>query len=821
MRGQPLLLSFQNKHIFILLLLVLSSIFSSLMAQKLVVLDSNGESLIGVAVYSEDRSFSGLTNLNGIIVLSENISFPLQFSYLGYKPIELTAIELENLEYIVTMLEEKVLLEEIVLIGRTEIAQEDLAYESTSIPRAAILLSNSQTTTDALGANANVYIQKSQMGGGSPVLRGFEANKLLLVIDGVRMNNAIYRSGHLQNAITVDPAILDNVDVIFGPGSLMHGSDALGGVIHFQTKDLKLTPSTYKSTNGSYYMRYGSSNQEIAAHVDAAVYGKKWASLTSITAADYGDLRIGKNRSSKYEETYGLRQNFVQVGEGTTQDEIIINEDPNILRSTGYSQYDILQKIHYKPSEKWSFKLNAQYSNSSDIPRYDALLETTDGAPRYSIWNYGPQKRFLSSLTTSFVPAKKQFYDKIKWIAAYQNIDEIRITKRFQTDRIDEQNENLNVINTTLDLTRKRGAHQWYTGIDGNYNILNSRAYETAFFGAETTKTETGLTRYPNGYNYTRSAAMYLQYYFIPAGKRYKVNTGLRYDYNDVYSQFEQDNIFEWPDYFYQGVKNTNQSVNWSLGLHYDLPYSFKLRALAGSSFRAPNIDDLAKIRLNNDEISVPNVELKPEKSINGELSLSYQTKSTEIGATAFYTGLSDAIVRQDFMLPDGNSQYISDGDTFQIVANVNKENAIIQGISLNFRQKITSTLDFNSSVSLIRGDVVADGEALEALAHIPPTYAKANIDYKDEKWTGRFGVRYNAKKDISRYGGSTDNPEFATADGSLAWYTLHMTAAYKFHKSAQVQVGIDNILDQFYLPFASGLPGAGRHVSVTINGQF
>ena len=79
-------------------------------------------------------------------------------------------------------------------------------------------------------------IQKSQLGGGSPIIRGFEANRVLLVVDGVRMNNAIYRSGHLQNALTVDANALEIVEVVFGPSSTIYGSDALGGVVHFYTK---------------------------------------------------------------------------------------------------------------------------------------------------------------------------------------------------------------------------------------------------------------------------------------------------------------------------------------------------------------------------------------------------------------------------------------------------------------------------------------------------------------------------------------------------------------------------------------------------------
>ena len=821
MKGQPLLSNYRKPSISVVYtcLLLLFSFMAN--GQKLIVQDVDGNALPGVSVYSDGFSFAEITDLDGVVSLTEKAKYPLYFKYLGYEDLSLSKADLEAKEYVIQLVENKLLIEEIVLIGRTDIAQRDLAYESVSIPRAEIQLSNSQTSTDALAANSEVFVQKSQMGGGSPVIRGFEANKLLLVVDGVRLNNAIYRGGHLQNAITIDPAILENMEVIFGPGSLMYGSDALGGVIHFQSKALELTPKTINTLDGSYYARYGSSNNELSIHGDVSIYRKKWASLTSISFADYDDLNIGENRLSKYPAGYGQRPTFVLPSDGTNEDQIIDN-DPNLLKFTGYSQVDILQKIRFQPSQNLSFILNAQYSNSSNIPRYDALTETRNGDPRYASWNYGPQQRFLTSLTTKYVPTKSTLIDKIKFIVAYQDINEIRLTRNFQAPIENEQNERLKILNTTLDISRVRGAHQIYTGIDGNYNVLNSTAYENENLGNNTIERKlAGLTRYPNGENNTQSVGVYAQYYYIPKDKKFKINTGLRYDYNRVFTQFVPDNIFTWPSFFYDGVSNTNQSVNWSSGFHYQLPANLKVRALAGSSFRAPNIDDLAKIRLNSNEISIPNTKLTPEKSVNGELSLSYQTKTTEVGMTGFYTYLTDAIVRQNFALPNGNTNYITDGDTFNIVANINAENAVIKGFSFNVRQDFTEHLSFNGSISFTKGDIINDGNLTDPLSHIPPTYAKAMLQYKQEKWLARIGARYNGTKRIDRYGDSTDNPEFATPDGSLSWYTLHFTANYKIHEAFQVQLGVDNILDQFYVPFASGVPGAGRHVSLTLRGNF
>lgn len=110
-----------------------------------------------------------------------------------------------------------------------------------------------QSTADVLANTGNVFVQKSQMGGGSPVLRGFEANRILLVVDGVRMNNLIYRGGHLQNVITLDNNILDRTEIVFGSGSTIYGSDALGGTIHFFYKKSKFFFQRHCFSQGKFF----------------------------------------------------------------------------------------------------------------------------------------------------------------------------------------------------------------------------------------------------------------------------------------------------------------------------------------------------------------------------------------------------------------------------------------------------------------------------------------------------------------------------------------------------------------------------------------
>ncbi len=138
----------------------------------------------------------GKINLNAFSP-DEKLTFQ-RSSFLKYIS---TKQKIRNQGNIVLLLEDPVRLDEIVVsANRWEQSKTEIPNKIKTINADEVLHYNPQTTADLLGTKGGVFIQKSQMGGGSPMIRGFSANRVLLVIDGIRMNNAIYRSGNLQNA---------------------------------------------------------------------------------------------------------------------------------------------------------------------------------------------------------------------------------------------------------------------------------------------------------------------------------------------------------------------------------------------------------------------------------------------------------------------------------------------------------------------------------------------------------------------------------------------------------------------------------------------
>ena len=249
----------------------------------------------GVMVSDENNNMA-FTNSKGQVNVNKfSSSNEITFHTLGYKELTVSYNELVELKTDVLLQQDELSLDEVVVsANRWQQNKGEVPNRITSITRKEVVLQNPQTAADLLGFSNEVYIQKSQLGGGSPMIRGFSTNRLLLTIDGVRMNTAIFRGGNVQNVISLDPFATENTEVIFGPGSVIYGSDAIGGVMSFYTLEPALSTNGKVVVIGNAATRYSSANNERTGHFDVNLGGKKWASVTSFSYSEYGDLRMGK-----------------------------------------------------------------------------------------------------------------------------------------------------------------------------------------------------------------------------------------------------------------------------------------------------------------------------------------------------------------------------------------------------------------------------------------------------------------------------------------------------------------------------------------------
>lgn len=790
-----------------------------------------GEPLIGVSVFTDDMGFSGTTDLDGRIILNGIGHLEVvNFSYLGFEKLSIPFNRIRSMKGKLKMVEAQNIIGEVKVFGRRDVAKEEIPMMIDRISKESIAFSNSQTSADVLGNHSEVFIQKSQMGGGSPIIRGFEANKVLLVVDGVRMNNAIYREGHIQNSITLDNSILEQAEVIYGPGSLIYGSDALGGVVHFRTRDPKVLFNYDKpyelKTNAN--IRFASANLEKSAHLDFDYATQKWGSVTSVTYVKYEDLRAGANRPNEYPDL-GKREYYVLRLENV--DQWRENSDPNIQRGTGYSQLDFLQKIKFQPSEKKSYVFNLQYSTSSDVPRYDMLNDTLSAANdlKWAEWYYGPQNRLLGSIKIKSLKSTA-FYDKSTVIGAYQRIDEDRFKRKFYSSHRTFNTEDVHVFSFTTDLEKGLGENKKYLfsyGIDLAYNKVFSKAGNINVRTSAVNDKE--FTRYPSEYSTMTTGGAYLNYRWRNRDSTINFSMGARYSYVELFAKYKEDDLIDWPtSYVTDGVGTQNEELTYASGLTFNTKNGFQLHLLGGTAFRSPNVNDFAINRVKDGNVLVPNVELTPEKALNGEITLGKvfggraETGRYKISATGFYTHLEDAIIRSNSTF-FGDSTLWAEDSYKEVQKNINANSAYVTGFSGNISFDFNRNWRLNSSINFVKGRSVIDSLE-QPLAHIPPMYGKASLLFKTNKVQLEAVVRYNDAKTLSEYGplGSADNDDEAIPGvGTLGWTTYNFYSSYKFNDRLSFNFAVENILDTHYRPFASGVSAAGRNFIVSMRGSF
>jgi len=700
-------------------------------------------------------------------------------------------------------------LSEVVISNKVPKKYTQLPNQVEVITAKQIDFQNFQSTAEMLSNSGALFVQKSQQGGGSPVIRGFEASRVLLTVDGVRMNNLIFRAGHLQNVITVDENMLESVGVFYGPSSTLFGSDALGGSVAMTTKNAKFLDQAHNKFTGGINTRYSSVNEEksVAMHLNYAT--SNFASLTFFSFNDFGDLKMGKKKNHNG-DYFGERPNYVSTVNGV--DQLNVNSDKYTQVGSAYKQYNFMQKFAYKTNSGYLHGLNVQYSTTSDINRYDRLTEKTSSGLKFAEWYYGPQERLLAIYS---LQKEKAFLNSdLKVNVAYQNVKESRHNRRFNNYNLQHNEEKVDLFSVSLDLDKKFTKGELFYGFESYYETLKSTAYANNINTGVVTNIN---TRYPNGDNNMMRNDFYISYNEKMSEKTFW-NVGARAGYTSLKSTIADNSVFALP---FDEISQGNFTYSGTLGITHNTSKNFALKANVATGFRAPNIDDLAKVfesvpgsSSSLGTLIVPNEDLKPEKTITGDLGIVVQSDSKKIKleSTYFYTRLYDAIVTDDFTY-NGQSIVNYNGFDAQVKANQNKGKAFVTGFSTNVSAYIISDLLFSANFNYTLGRVVEEGSQ-RPLDHIAPYFGKVGLSYTYNKLNLEGYMLYNGKKDISDYSTSgEDNAQYAPANGMPAWETYNFKAGFQVLNGGTLFAGVENILDTQYRVFASGINAPGRNI--------
>jgi hemoglobin/transferrin/lactoferrin receptor protein len=702
----------------------------------------------------------------------------------------------------------KELTEVIISANRWKQNSKEVPQKVSVITTRNIAFHNPQTAADLLTISGKVFMQKSQQGGGSPMIRGFATNRLVYAIDGVRMNTAIFRGGNIQNVISLDPFATERTEIVFGPGSVIYGSDAIGGVMSFQTLSPQSTSTNKTAVSGQVVSRFSTANNEKTGHFDVNVGWSKWAAVTSISSNDFGDLKMGTHGPDDY-----LRPFYVQRQNGT--DVVVTNEDPLVQKPTAYSQINVMQKLRYKPNEKWDFQYGLHFSETSSYARYDRHIRYTSvGLPRYGAFNYGPQKWTMNNLNVTHQSNSKLF-DQMVLRLAHQFFEESRVSRNINSPNRDIRTEKVNAYSVNIDFSKAIALnHKIYYGVEYVLNDVNSTGVNQDIVAGTS---QEGPSRYPQAI--WESMGVYLNDHYLFSDK-FTLQAGLRYNTYRLNADFDTT-YYPFP---FTKATIDNHSVTGSVGFVYRPTKKWVISSNVGTAFRSPNVDDIGKVFDSEPgAVVIPNPNLVAEYAYNVDFNVLKQVgKNVKIDLSTYYTFLDNALVRRDYTL-NGASQIMYDGELSQVQAIQNAAHAFVYGVQAGIVLNLPSGFRFTTDLNYQKGEEELDNGRKSPSRHAAPFFGLTRFGFTHSKLDLELNLQYSdqvAYKDLAEEERGKKEIYALDRNGnpySPSWYALHLKSMYKLSDKVTITAGIENITDQRYRPYSSGIASPGKNFVLAV----
>ena len=511
---------------------------------------------------------------------------------------------------------------------------------------------NTRTVPEILSYETGVMVQKTNHGGGSLSLRGLHGNQTLMMVDGIRLNNSIFRYGPNQYLNTVDAFAVDQLDVLFGSGSIQYGSDAMGGVIAAKFHEPEFVKCNQWVPKVFFRTTTGNQEYSMRSSVDRC-FGQN-AITAGITMRQFCDVLAGGD--SKYQ------------------------------RPSGYKEFDVDVKFVRKDKlGKWVAA--HQSNNQFDVPIFHRMA-----LENYKFYNTTLQARTLTYLKRSLVFSGKLF-DEIELMAGRQNQHEHREFQKNNSNLLRTERDSVNTyFFTTKFYGKLHNRWQWVLGTDFYLDKVNS-ARTDADVALGTLKQIRGL--YPNGSTQMQNSAFG---YITKTGDRGLVRLGGRYNYTQITLQtLETGNVQYQKGAF---VADGAGSFKVTKKLH--------LYGNVGTGFRSPNIDDMGTLGIVDFRFETPQYGLLPEYSFNKELGLKYKSAKSQFNVCVFHNAMSGLISR----IKAGSDSM----QGYPVYQKKNVGSSLIYGAELDWKHEWGGHWVFGGGGSLIVGDNITGNEPMRRI---------------------------------------------------------------------------------------------------------
>ncbi|TXH71852.1 MAG: TonB-dependent receptor [Lysobacteraceae bacterium] len=621
-----------------------------------------------------------------------------------------------------------------------------------------------QTPMDALHGEPGTFVQQTTPGQGVVIVRGLKGSEVLHLVDGFRLNNAIFRNAPNQYIALVDGQSLERIEVVRGPSSTLYGGDAMGGVVQMLTPELRFDGDQWR-WNGRLRAIASSADDAFTRRAELSGGREDMAFSLGVTAQDVDDLRIGGGRK---------------------------------LPQSGFSQRsgDFKWQARIAPGHELMFGL--QYAEQPKTPRHDALVPGFgQTAPENAMFFFEPQQRRFAQLRWR-IDTPNMFFDSAELRIGRQVMVDDRRTRAFATV-LEERERNRD---TTTGI-----AGQFGKDFGGEHHL--SYGFEFYRDEVESSRARTNLTtgattiRQPRFPNDSRMDGWALYAAHDWRRGRADLNYGLRY------SRFDISIPAAAPA---PGLDLSPDDFTGNLGFAFELAEDWRFVANLGRGFRAPNIFDLGVFgpRPGN-RYSLPNADLKPEHVLSLDAGVKFGTERMSGEFIAFRSRYRDKITS------------VLTGDTIDgalVVQNRNVTRLDLWGVEAGGRYRLPSPdLELYATATYTRGDEEIDGGSMPA-DRIPPLYGKLGARWRPN---ARFDLEaYNFYAARQRRLSARDaiDPRI-DPEGSAGWTTWNARLAWRASRRFDLALRVENIGDKNYREHGSGLDEPGRNFIVTADYHF
>jgi hemoglobin/transferrin/lactoferrin receptor protein len=638
----------------------------------------------------------------------------------------------------------------------------DVPTATNVVDSTAILASAPQTVMDLLHGRAGTYVQQTTPGQGAVIVRGLKGSEVLQLVDGFRLNNAIFRNAPNQYIALVDSQMLGQLEVVRGPMSALHGSDAMGGVVQMLSEEPDFEGDAW-SSRGMLRTIYGSADDSTLSRAEAAAGRKGLALSGGGTYQSVGDRRVGGGE---------------------------------VLPYTSYSARAVDLKLRGEVVAGHELMAEVQYSEQPRTPRYDELTPGFGQTqPNSSVFYFEPQRRDFAQLRWRGTDATP-LWDNAEAHAGWQVLQDDRRTRDFGSVSEDREKNR----DTTWGLTFQAGkklpdGHFLTWGADYYGDVVDSSRVRT---NAETGATTPRPPRFPDGSTMRQFGVFAVDDWTF--GRNFDLIAGLRWSF--VETQLP-------PSGGAAGVKVEEDDLSGNLSLSYAVRDDVHLIANLGRGFRAPNVFDLGTFgdRPGN-RYNLPNPELSSETVTTLDAGVKVDGERLQGEVFAYVSRYADKItsVLTGEVTPSGRL----------VVQNRNSSRLDLVGVEAGLRGRLHNGVEWYATATWTQGDETVAGDETPA-DRIPPIFGAAGLI-----WDAGAGLQLEAYLEYAgpqdRYSPRDEVDPRIEPGGTAGWVTWNARGAWRATEALSISVRLANLGDRRYREFGSGVDAPGLDCLVTVD---